>query len=211
MEKSIQDSCLLAKSDTSAFQRHSTTELTPSPFSIQPRIPCANILDRWNQAPQPARLKHGKFIFTVLESRSEMQGSTETPFSAGSSGDSKHDSSSSHDTVEFVAVTMTVSSWVFPPIIYLYVQQGEGLHVTVHVWKTEDNPVELTLCFNLQVGSRDQTGFWAYKANAFLLSHLASTSSQLFIHDFFLWVFGSKVPLIKTPDVKVHPKFKIFS
>lgn len=81
----------------------------------------SNILDLWNQAPQPARLKHGKFIVIVLESRSEMQGSAEPPSSAGSSRDSKHDSSSSHDTVEFVAVTVTVSSWVFPPIIYLCV------------------------------------------------------------------------------------------
>lgn len=122
MEKSIQDSCLLAKSDTSAFQRHSTTELRlPAPSVSALGYPASNMLDLWNQAPQPARLKHGKFIVTVLESRSEMQGSAEPLSSAGSSGDSKHDSSISHNPVEFVAVTVTVSSWVFPPIIYLCV------------------------------------------------------------------------------------------
>lgn len=99
MEKSVQDSCLLAKSDTSAFQRHSTTELRLQAPSVSvPGYPVSNILDLWNQASQPARLKHGKFIVKVLESGSEMQGSAEPLSSAGSSGDSKHDSSSSHDT-----------------------------------------------------------------------------------------------------------------
>lgn len=57
MEKSIQDSCLLVKSDTSAFQRHSTTELRlPAPSVSAPVYPVSNILDLWNQAPHPARL-----------------------------------------------------------------------------------------------------------------------------------------------------------
>lgn len=54
MEKSIQDSCLLAKSDTSAFQRHSTTELTPSPFSISPGYP---VLTSWTAGTKPHSLQ----------------------------------------------------------------------------------------------------------------------------------------------------------